>query len=101
MLSAAESTHLYRFVAKVNGLPLQGQGETLSQRGRVAGYANVSQKFDAPGYFQGCPSAVDYNTAGSAGSDKGGSNPEPGHHAGPPRHVLAPEPGRDQSLGAR
>ena len=53
-----------------------GAGITLSQKGRVVGYDNVGQKFDKPSYFWSRPSAVDYNTAGSAGSNKGPSNPE-------------------------
>ena len=56
--------------------PGQGRGVTLSQNGRVVGYANVGQKFDRPEYFNGRPSAVDYNAAGSAGSNKGPTNPE-------------------------
>lgn len=56
--------------------PGQGRGVTVSQHGRVVGYANVGQKFDRPEYFHGRPSAVDYNAAGSAGSNKGPSNPE-------------------------
>ena len=56
--------------------PGQGRGVSLSQNGRVVGYANVGQKFDRPEYFNGRPSAVDYNAAGSAGSNKGPSNPE-------------------------
>jgi K+-transporting ATPase ATPase C chain len=56
--------------------PNGGQGETLSQNGRVVGYANVGQKFDRPRYFHGRPSAVDYNAAGSAGSNKGPTNAE-------------------------
>ncbi|MBG8556115.1 potassium-transporting ATPase subunit KdpC [Hymenobacter guriensis] len=56
--------------------PNQGQGVTVSQNGRVVGYANEGQKFDRPEYFNGRPSAVDYNAAGSAGSNKGPTNPE-------------------------
>ncbi|MDU0370542.1 K(+)-transporting ATPase subunit C [Hymenobacter endophyticus] len=56
--------------------PNGGQGETVSHNGRVVGYDNVGQKFTRPEYFQGRPSAVDYNAAGSAGSNKGPSNPE-------------------------
>lgn len=56
--------------------PNSGQGETISQNGRVVGYDNVGQKFTRPEYFQGRPSAVDYNAAGSAGSNKGPSNPD-------------------------
>ncbi|MBD2769438.1 potassium-transporting ATPase subunit KdpC [Hymenobacter sp. BT664] len=56
--------------------PNGGRGETVRQNGRVVGYANVGQKFDRPEYFHGRPSAVDYNATGSAGSNKGPSNPE-------------------------
>ncbi|WP_139920387.1 potassium-transporting ATPase subunit KdpC [Hymenobacter sp. DG01] len=56
--------------------PNGGQGETISHRGRVVGYDNVGQKFTRPEYFWSRPSAVDYNSAGSAGSNKGPSNPE-------------------------
>ncbi|WBA41214.1 K(+)-transporting ATPase subunit C [Hymenobacter canadensis] len=56
--------------------PNSGQGETISHNGRVVGYDNVGQNFTRPEYFQGRPSAVDYNAAGSAGSNKGPSNPE-------------------------
>lgn len=54
----------------------KGDGETISLNGKVVGYANVGQKFDKPGYFWGRPSAVDYNAAGSAGSNKGATNPD-------------------------
>ncbi len=56
--------------------PGQGNGETLSQNGRVVGYENVGQKFTDDKYFQGRPSAVAYNAAGSGGSNKGPSNPD-------------------------
>ncbi|SHI69370.1 K+-transporting ATPase ATPase C chain [Hymenobacter daecheongensis DSM 21074] len=56
--------------------PAGGQGETISHKGRVVGYDNLGQNFTRPDYFQGRPSAVDYNAAGSAGSNKGPSNPE-------------------------
>jgi K+-transporting ATPase ATPase C chain len=56
--------------------PGGGKGETISVNGRVVGYANVGQKFSDDKYFWGRPSAVDYNAAGSAGSNKGPSNPD-------------------------
>lgn len=56
--------------------PGQGEGVKTLKNGRVVGYANVGQKFDRPEYFNSRPSAVDYNAAGSAGSNKGPSNPE-------------------------
>ncbi len=56
--------------------PGGGKGETISVNGKVVGYANVGQKFTEDKYFQGRPSAVDYNAAGSAGSNKGPSSPD-------------------------
>jgi K+-transporting ATPase ATPase C chain len=54
----------------------QGNGEKIIVNGRVVGYAAIGQKFDKPQYFWGRPSAVGYNAAGSAGSNKGPSNPD-------------------------
>lgn len=56
--------------------PGKGNGVTVSKNGIVVGYANVGQKFTDDRYFQGRPSAVDYNAAGSGGSNKGASNPD-------------------------
>ncbi len=56
--------------------PNQGKGETISVNGKVVGYQKIGQKFDKANYFWGRPSAVDYNAAGSAGSNKGPSNKE-------------------------
>lgn len=56
--------------------PGNGKGKTISTNGKVVGYENVGQKFTDDKYFQGRPSAVDYNAAGSAGSNKGPSNPD-------------------------
>ena len=56
--------------------PGQGDGVQLTHNGRVVGYENIGQAFTQPQYFQGRPSAVDYNAAGSAGSNKGPSNPD-------------------------
>lgn len=53
-----------------------GKGETLSLNGKVVGYANIGQKFTDDKYFWSRPSAVDYNAAGSAGSNKGPTNPD-------------------------
>lgn len=55
--------------------PAKGKGETLALNGRIVGFKNVGQKFTNPVYFQSRPSAVDYNAAGSGGSNKGPSNP--------------------------
>ena len=56
--------------------PGGGKGKTLSVNGRVVGYELIGQKFTEDKYFWSRPSAVDYNAAGSGGSNKGPSNPE-------------------------
>lgn len=65
---------LVAFVGKLSDG--KGNGETILLNGKVVGYANIGQKFDQPQYFWGRPSAVDYNAAGSAGSNKGPTNPD-------------------------
>ncbi len=65
------------FVAAISKLaPGGGNGVTIMANGRVVGYANVGQKFTEDRYFNSRPSAVDYNAAGSGGSNKGPSNTE-------------------------
>lgn len=56
--------------------PNKGKGETITVNGKVVGYQKIGQKFDKSNYFWGRPSAVDYNAAGSGGSNKGPSNPD-------------------------
>jgi K+-transporting ATPase ATPase C chain len=56
--------------------PNGGRGETVAVNGKVVGYANVGQKFTNDKYFWSRPSAVEYNAAGSAGSNKGPTNPD-------------------------
>lgn len=56
--------------------PGGGEGEKVMVNGKVVGYASIGQKFTEDRYFNGRPSAVDYNAAGSAGSNKGPSNPD-------------------------
>lgn len=56
--------------------PGGGKGKILSVNGKVVGYELIGQKFTEDKYFWGRPSAVDYNAAGSAGSNKGPSNPD-------------------------
>lgn len=53
-----------------------GKGETVLVNGKVVGYEKIGQRFTDDKYFQGRPSAVDYNAAGSGGSNKGPSNPD-------------------------
>ena len=52
-----------------------GKGEIINANGKTY-YANIGQKFTDDKYFYSRPSAVDYNAAGSSGSNKGPSNPE-------------------------
>ncbi|WP_214227924.1 K(+)-transporting ATPase subunit C [Pedobacter sp. B4-66] len=54
----------------------KGGGEKITKNGKVIGYAAIGQSFTKPEYFWGRPSAVGYNAAGSAGSNKGPSNPD-------------------------
>ena len=56
--------------------PGGGKGETVTVNGKVVGYKLIGQKFTEDRYFNSRPSAVDYNAAGSAGSNKGPSNPD-------------------------
>jgi|SRR6218665_692351 len=56
--------------------PNNGKGELISANGKVVGYRRIGQKFDKNNYFWGRPSAVDYNAAGSGGSNKGPDNEE-------------------------
>jgi K+-transporting ATPase ATPase C chain len=56
--------------------PGKGKAETVVANNRVVGYKLIGQKFTEDKYFQGRPSAVDYNAAGSGGSNKGPSNPD-------------------------
>lgn len=55
--------------------PNNGQGEVITADGKKY-YANVGQKFTEDKFFWSRPSAVEYNAAGSGGSNKGPSNPE-------------------------
>ena len=55
--------------------PGKGKGETIVANGNKY-YTNIGQKFTDDRYFYGRPSAVDYNAAGAAGSNKGPSNPD-------------------------
>jgi len=69
---------LYPLLVSVAGkaAPGSGDGEKLMVNGKVVGYANIGQKFTEDKYFWGRPSAVDYKATGSAGSNKGPSNPD-------------------------
>jgi K+-transporting ATPase ATPase C chain len=56
--------------------PAHGLGETVLVNGKVVGFTLEGQNFTQDKYFWGRPSAVGYNAAGSAGSNKGPSNPD-------------------------
>lgn len=55
--------------------PNQGKGEIVTVNGKNH-HINVAQKFVDNKYFWSRPSAVDYNAAGSGGSNKGPNNPD-------------------------
>jgi K+-transporting ATPase ATPase C chain len=55
--------------------PGRGQGERIAYRGKMF-YGNIGQAFTDDKYFASRPSAVNYNAAGSGGSNKGPANPE-------------------------
>jgi potassium-transporting ATPase KdpC subunit len=55
--------------------PNQGKGEIVTVNGKNH-HINVAQKFVENKYFWSRPSAVDYNAAGSGGSNKGTNNPD-------------------------
>ncbi len=52
-----------------------GKGEVIEYNGKRY-YVNVGQAFTNDGYFWSRPSAVNYNAAGSGGSNKGPTNAE-------------------------
>ncbi len=56
--------------------PQGGEAELVSRDSKPVGAALVGQLFTSDGYFQGRPSAIDYNAQGSSGSNKGPSNPD-------------------------
>ena len=53
----------------------KGKGEIITLKGKTY-YSNIGQKFTDDKYFYSRPSAVDYNAAGAAGSNKGPTNPD-------------------------
>ncbi len=55
--------------------PNHGKGFVIEANGKKY-YQNIAQKFTKDKYFWSRPSAVDYNAAGSGGSNKGPSNPD-------------------------
>ncbi len=57
-------------------VPGKGKGETVLVNNKVVGWKLLGQKFTDDKYFWSRPSAVDYNAAGSGGSNKGPTNPD-------------------------
>lgn len=53
--------------------PNKGKGKTITHNGKTF-YSNIAQNFSDDKYFSSRPSAVAYNAAGSAGSNKSPSN---------------------------
>lgn len=56
--------------------PNHGKGETIAYGDNRYGFERVGQSFTNDNYFWSRPSAANYNAAGSAGSNKGPSNPD-------------------------
>jgi len=56
--------------------PNKGEGIIVKDKSGKYYYANIGQKFTADKYFWSRPSAVNYNAAGSGGSNKGPDNPD-------------------------
>lgn len=55
--------------------PNKGNGFMVEANGKKQ-YENIAQNFSQDKYFWSRPSAVNYNAAGSGGSNKGPSNPD-------------------------
>ncbi|WKW46614.1 K(+)-transporting ATPase subunit C [Myroides sp. JBRI-B21084] len=55
--------------------PGNGKGFTISDNGKTY-HVNVAQSFTQDNYFWSRPSAVDYDAAGSGGSNLGPTNPD-------------------------
>lgn len=56
--------------------PNAGNGELVVVNGKTVGFKLIGQKFTSDKYFNGRPSAVDYNAAATGGSNKGPDNPD-------------------------
>jgi potassium-transporting ATPase KdpC subunit len=56
--------------------PNHGEGEKIEVNGKTVGYKLEAQNFTKDNYFISRPSAAGYNAAGSAGSNKGPTNPD-------------------------
>lgn len=75
-----------------------GRGQVIVHNGRKY-YANIGQQFTEDRYFWSRPSAVNYNAAGSGGSNKGATNEAYLKQVGERIDTfLAHNPGVDKSL---
>jgi K+-transporting ATPase ATPase C chain len=54
--------------------PYQANGEMINIDGNIVGSELIGQSFESPQYFQGRPSAIDYNASTSGGSNYGPTN---------------------------
>ena len=54
--------------------PYQANGEMIKVNGNIVGSELIGQKFEGSQYFQGRPSAIDYNASTSGGSNYGPTN---------------------------
>jgi K+-transporting ATPase ATPase C chain len=68
---------IYSFIIwlPAQALPGKGKGQTVSMKNKIVGWKLLGQKFTEDKYFWSRPSAVDYDAAGSGGSNKGPTNP--------------------------
>lgn len=56
--------------------PSAAEGYPVMKNGKTTGYENIGQKFTLDKYFQGRPSASDYNAAASSASNMAPTNPD-------------------------
>jgi len=57
-------------------MPEKSIGSPVIVNEKAVGFENIGQSFTDDKYFNGRPSAVDYNAASTGGSNKGPTNPE-------------------------